>query len=119
MVQKMGGKLIAGQDMQKLTEAQILRQIMDYLELHRIFAYRNNTGAMTGVHKGKRWFVRFGKRGAPDIIAIRGGQCYGIEVKRPGNDQSREQREFQVEFERSGAKYILARAVEDVAEGMR
>ena len=53
------GKLpISEHDLQKL--------ILDYLALHRIFHYRQNTGAMK---KGKH-YIRFGVKGLPDIIAV-------------------------------------------------
>ena len=56
------------------------RQIMDYLSLKDIFHYRNNSGALGAEHKGKKWFVRFGALGSPDIICVMpyydGGPCH-------------------------------------------
>ena len=98
-----------------LTESQIQRQITDWLKLKRFLYMRNNSGA---VKIGNR-FLRFGKKGSPDLLVFRKGRCFGIEVKDAGNEQSREQIEFQTEFEREGHTYILARKLEDVMEVIR
>lgn len=103
-------------------ESDIQKIIMDWLALHRIFHYRNNAGAMSGTHKGKSWFVKFGKVGMPDIVCVIEGRYVGIEVKGPKGEQSRTQTEFQVELTRAGGLYILARSLEDVTKvfgGMR
>lgn len=48
-------------------------------------AHRRNTGAMSGAHKGKAWFVRFGEPGAADVWALMpDGRHLELEVKRPG-----------------------------------
>ena len=95
-------------------ESDVQSQILDWLAHKHIFHWRNNTGAMAGSHKGKRWFVRFGKKGSPDIFAVIKGRIIGIEVKNDRNPQSRQQYEFQVAFEAAGATYILARTLHDV-----
>jgi hypothetical protein len=97
-----------------IRESDIQKVIMDWLTLHRIFHYRNNAGGMSGKHKGKPWFVKFGKVGMPDIVAVFKGRYIGIEVKGPKGFQSRVQTEFQVELEKAGGIYILARSIEDV-----
>lgn len=97
-----------------LKEKHIVKQIMDYLALRGVFHFRNNTGAMQGEYGGKKWFVRFGLPGAPDIFALRNGRLYGIECKRPGAKQSDEQVEYQRKFEKAGGYYVLARDLVDV-----
>ena len=54
-------------------------------------------------------------KGVPDILAIlpKGIFC-GIEVKTERGKQSADQILFQKRSERLGARYILARSVEDV-----
>jgi hypothetical protein len=104
-------------------ERDLQKLILDWLALHRIFHWRNNTGAMFGEHKGKMWAVRFGKPGAPDIFAMRptcdpayGAEMYGIEVKGEDGEQSEDQKKFQEDFTRAGGEYILARCLEDVTK---
>ena len=97
-----------------MKESDAQKQIMDWLRLYRIFHYRQNTGGMSGAYKGKRWFVRFAKPGAPDIIAVVNGLYVGIEVKASDGKQSDKQREFQAELEAAQGVYILARNAADV-----
>lgn len=98
----------------KLSERDIQKQITDWLSLHRIFWYRNNVGAFK---KGKH-YIKFGTKGAPDIIVILDGQYCGIEVKGPKYEQSPDQVEFQGKVEGAGGRYVLARSLEDVQRGL-
>jgi hypothetical protein len=52
-------------------ESEIQRAILDWLAAERIWHIRLNTGAMAGSHKGKKWFVRFGRPGMADILAVK------------------------------------------------
>ena len=101
---------------EKATEAQIQKGILDYLGYRNIFHWRNNVGAMAGEHKGKRWYVKFGEKGQPDIFALVDGELFGIEVKRDKGVQSPEQKAYEVEFVRNGGFYILARSIDDVSK---
>lgn len=97
-----------------MKESDIQRQITDWLTLHRYFWYRQNSGAMAGSHKGKRWFVRFAKPGAPDIVCVINGIYVGIEVKNERGEQSQAQVDFEHELRRAGGIYVLARSLNDV-----
>jgi hypothetical protein len=114
----------------KPKEADVQRLIIDWLAAKRIWHMRLNTGAMTGVHKGKKWFVRFGKPGMADILVVtRVNQIaqvgmetficaktpvYWIEVKGPDGKQTDDQVRFEFEVGKAGMGYILARSLEDV-----
>lgn len=100
----------------ELSEHDIQSQIIDWLRIEGIFHYRNNTGAFSREYKGKRRFARFGKKGAPDIVAVYRGKYIGIEVKRPGKPLSPSQEEFRQELENSGGIYVWATKLEDVSE---
>ncbi len=108
-------------------ESEIQRAILDYLELvPGVTVWRQNTGAMFGVYKGKRWAVRFGQPGLPDILGWvtcpvieRGGVCQlarflAIEVKAPGKRLSDAQAAFMGSVRAAGGVAIVARGVEDV-----
>lgn len=97
-------------------EKDIQRAILQYLSLKRVFHWRNNTGAFTGEHNGKRRFVQFGAVGSPDIFAVKDGKIYGIEVKRPGGKMSEKQRLFKFDFEGNGGIYRLAESIDDIKD---
>jgi hypothetical protein len=121
-------------------ESEIQRAILDWLAAERIWHIRLNTGAMAGSHKGKKWFVRFGRPGMADILAVRmtrescwhiadmeitsglidsGAyhevpQVVWIEVKGPKGNQSDDQQAFEVEVVQAGMEYLLAHSLDDV-----
>ena len=98
----------------EMSEHEVQTTIIDWLKMKRIFFWRANNGAMSIAHKGKSRFIRFGKKGSPDIFVIVGGKIFGIEVKAANGYQSQVQREFETEFTRAGGEYILAYSLEDV-----
>lgn len=112
-----------------LKESDIQRAILDYLAAERIWHMRLNTGAMQGAHKGKRWFVRFGKPGMADILATPLCDFDGkdvphvlwIEVKAKGGVLSTDQKMFRKEVNGGdvGHSYLVARSVDDVAAWMK
>ena len=103
---------------QKVKESDIQQAILEWLAYKRIFHYRNNTGAFPFEYNGKKRYVRFSKKGSPDIYCIvscrKIGIIIGIEVKADTGKQSQDQCEFQREFEAAGGYYCIARSIEDV-----
>lgn len=85
----------------KLSEKDIRKQIQDYLRLKGFFVYYNLMGLGSCV-------------GLSDLVAIKNGTVYHIEIKTPRGRQSEKQVEFQRDVEAAGGRYILARSVEDV-----
>jgi len=110
----------------KVSESQIVRQILDYLAAEHVFAFRLNTSAFSGEYKGKRWFTRSHSLGSgvSDILAL--PEIYDIcadtdmilptwiECKTENGKQSEHQKCFQIYVESLGHKYILARSVDDI-----
>jgi len=94
-----------------MKESELQSTILEYLALKRIFHYRQNSGAFK-TEIGH--FVRFGAKGAPDIVCVVNGQYVGIECKAPKGRQSDHQKEFQRQLEAAGGRYILAYSVDDV-----
>lgn len=97
-----------------LKERDVQSQILEWLQLKGIFCYRNNVG---GMKKGKS-FIKFGVKGAPDIVCILRGQFVGIEVKRPGESQSVDQVAFQNAVVFAGGGYVLATSLKDVMQAV-
>lgn len=107
-------------------EQQIQKSILEWLAVEKIWHMRMNTGAMLGEHKGKKWMVRFGRKGCADILALITvcGLGEGIaavlwlEVKAPKGKQSEAQHEFQKEVEAEGHRYAIVQSIEDVQDAV-
>ena len=94
------------------SEKEILKSILEYLGIMKIFVWRNNSGALRTESGG---FVRFGATGAPDIVGLLpGGQFFGIEVKRHGGKQTDAQRSFEEAIKKQGGVYILVFSLDEV-----
>jgi hypothetical protein len=91
-------------------EHDIQGAILKYLTIKRIFHYRQNTGAA----KFGKSFVKFGVKGAPDIVCVIKGQYVGLEIKAKDGEQSQAQFNFQVQLEAAGGTYLLCYSLEDV-----
>lgn len=98
------------------SEHQIQSQILDWLKIKGIFHWRNNTGGFGGAHKGKKWFVRFGAVGSPDIFAVIEGHIYGIEVKAANGKLSEKQWDFANHLMQAGGSYARVTCIEDVSK---
>lgn len=88
------------------SEADILRQVRQYLRLKGWSAYRIQQG-MGAV------------RGMPDLIAIRAGRVVWIEVKSRTGRLSVHQEAFQAEIAAQGGEYLVVRRVEDIIAAVR
>mgnify|MGYP007071605163 CR=1 FL=1 len=94
------------------SESEIVKSILAYLSMRRIFSWRTNNIAVKG-----RTF--HGLKGVPDIIGILpGGQFLGIECKSATGTQSVEQCAFQAQCKSIGGVYVLARSVDDVVKAL-
>lgn len=93
-------------------ETVLTRQLIKYLQLLGIPAWRNNTGA---VKRGNR-FIRFGHPGSADILGCMppDGRLLAIEVKMPGRYPSPKQRNFLAEITRAGGIAGVVRSLEDL-----
>jgi len=91
-------------DKMKILEADIKKQIKDWLRLNKWFCFHILEGI--GMYKG-----------IADIIAIKDGILLFIEVKRPGGRQSSYQKKFQENIELYGGehiKYILVHNLDEL-----
>ena len=79
-----------------IPESAILKSCLARLDALGAFVWRQNQGAMTGEHKGKRRFMRFaGADGISDIIGVLpDGRMIAVECKRPGGKATVRQRAF-------------------------
>lgn len=96
-------------------EGEIVRAICDYLALKKHFFWRNNnTPIFDPTRKTFRAMPKYTMKGLPDIIAIKAGTFYGIEVKTPVGRLSPEQHQFGRDLILAGGQYVVARSIEDV-----
>ena len=96
-------------------ESEIQRAICDYLTLRKVFFFRcNNQPIYDATRKGFRALPKYTMKGISDIIALKDGHAYFIEVKAARGRVSPEQHEFGKNIQAAGGTYIIARAIEDV-----
>ena len=95
-------------------EGDIQKSILNYLK-KRIFVWRNNSGVTVIQHR----FIRFGAKGAPDIIGmLPSGRFLGIEVKKPGGAVRPEQREFLDQINKNNGLAFIAYNLQDVKSAL-
>jgi hypothetical protein len=103
-----------------MKEGHIVKACMDWLYVHGCDPIRNNSGSAYRRAKDKagntrEWYIRFGKKGSGDILACSPkGRWLEVECKVAKGQQQPEQVARQVEIERRGGIYVLARGVEDL-----
>ena len=102
-----------------MTETQLVKQILEFLQYKPGKFWRMNTGATKFQSKGKDYFVRFGVPGQADITGIIDGKRIELEIKIPGGVQSDNQKQFQQMIEDNGGVYILAYSLDDVVNGLK
>lgn len=94
-------------------QAEILLQVGS---LPFVRLWRNNTGKARAMDNPNR-IIQFGLPGSPDLLGFfDDGRFLGIEVKRPGGRQSKEQKAFETVLQRFNGIYILADNVADALD---
>lgn len=79
----------------KPSESEIQKACIDWLNtIPGVKVWRQNTGGMSGEHNGKKWYMKFGQKGQADITGICNGIRVEIEVKRPGEKPTDDQRDW-------------------------
>lgn len=100
--------------MKKPTETDLVRQVRDYLRLHRWLVVRLNGG---GMKVGNR-FVRFSDTpGLPDLIGWKGGVTLMVECKRTTGVR-KEQAAFHEAARLAGCCVVVARGLDDVVKAL-
>lgn len=102
-----------------MKESLVVNACIRYMFAAGHYVWRNNVG---GFYDANKRFVRYGIKGAADIIGVLGGDSPNrgklvcIECKSGKNKQQPSQIEFQQRIEEKGGIYILAYCVEDLIE---
>lgn len=106
--------------MKEKEESDIQNEIMSMLfqHPHVVFAYVTTTGRFKG--RGGHWFT-VGKVGMHDILGmLKDGRFFSIEVKKPGEQMTQEQKDFETIINKnhgvSGVATSVSQAM-DILEG--
>ncbi len=95
--------------LKKPTETDLVYQVLDYLRLRGILAWRNNSGMAMGA-SGTR--VKIGLAGSSDILGMMpGGRFLAIECKMPKGKLSDKQFTFLAAVNRGGGVGLLVRDI--------
>jgi len=100
------------------SEKQVERAIREYLELHGWIVYKTDAGeaARAARERGRRGSLH---PGAPDLIALKGGRGFAVEVKRPGGRLRSSQRLEHARLADAGVPVVVAYGLEDVERFLR
>lgn len=100
-----------------MKEQDIQNQILEYLHLRRIKAYRINSGMIRTEHGH---MVKLAPKGFSDIVGVlAGGRALFIEVKMGNNKPTALQEMFLEEMREQGALAFVAWGIEDVKEALK
>lgn len=99
--------------MAKHLEKEIQLAICNYLEYKRYFFWRQNT---TPIWEKDRFrsMPKYSMNGVPDIILIKDGIFWGLEVKQPKGKQSENQKIFEYKTKKAGGKYNIVTSLDDI-----
>ncbi len=96
-------------------EVDIQSGICDYLALRKVFFWRQNVAPIYNSKTERfRAMPKYSLTGVSDIIALKGGTAYFIEVKRPKGVQSGNQKVFEQLVTSNGGVYKVVTCIEDV-----
>lgn len=96
-------------------EKHILADCLEWLNMQpKLYAWRNNTGAVVSEYRGKKRMIRYGMAGSADILGLAGpqGRFVAVEVKRPGNRPSAAQEGFLADIRHFGGIAFWCDSVE-------
>lgn len=102
--------------------ASLTKAVLDYLQLNRFVAWRQNTGAATfqsvnkkGEHHSRTVF--FGKKGISDILALHGnGTFFAIEIKTGDDRLSKEQMMFAFKILSNNGMFLEVRSLDSLID---
>lgn len=110
-------------------EADLQIQVADLLRLHEwgrkfiFFSIPNELLGSARTNGGLGRMVRFKRMGllpgVADIIIVRDGRVYFLELKSPKGRQSDSQLQFESDAIRAGAKYAIAHNIDEAIDSLR
>jgi hypothetical protein len=103
------------------TESSLVKACLAYLQLAKVPAWRNNSGAAAFAGPAGRRFVRFSVEGCSDILGVLppSGRLLAVECKRPGGKLTAAQAAFLSAVGAAGGLAFVVRSVDDLAAALR
>ncbi len=96
-------------------ESNILKTLCDYLAIKNyVFWRQNNIPIFDARFGGYRAMPKHCRKGVSDIILLKNGEAWFLEVKGLKKKQSADQIEFQKLVEKGGAFYRVVRSIDDL-----
>jgi hypothetical protein len=110
-IKKKQGLMPEGIISKKMKESELLRQIKDFLDAKKIMYIRLNSGAF----RTERGFYRMSEAGIADLVIIKNGKVYWVELKaNKNNKQSDSQKVFESRLKKAGGNYYLIYSLEEL-----
>jgi len=98
-----------------MTEAEIQKSIVSYLELNKICVMRINTkGEFRRTGPGTGILCKNRNKGFSDLLLIHKGKAIFMEVKTKDGKISEDQSKFAEKVLKEGCSYFVVRCIEDV-----
>lgn len=98
-----------------MLEKEIQLAICDYLALRKVFFWRQNVAPVYDSKNERfRAMPKYSLTGVSDIIALKDGKAYFLEVKRPKGIQSENQKIFERLVTDNGGVYRVVMSIDDV-----
>ena len=93
-------------------EQEIQKACLDYLSYSGYYAFKVHTGGIYDQNRGVYRTIH--TKGLSDVIAIKNGLVFFIEIKSETGRQSDNQKDFEFKIKEKGGYYILVRSVEEL-----
>ena len=102
-----------------MTETELVRACLELLKLRGVLCWRQNTGALPQIYRGKKRYIRFGVKGMSDIVGILpGGRIICVECKLPGGKLSEDQERFLRLVAQQGGLALVVRDLDELVRGL-
>ena len=99
----------------KEKESDISNSICEYLTIKKHYFWRtNNIPVFDPRKKVFHRMPKYSVKGVSDLILLKNGIAYFLEVKRKNTKQSPSQLLFEAMVRKGGAEYFIVRSVDDV-----
>lgn len=98
----------------KISEANVKQAIYHYLTIKKYFWWPSKVVGIWDAKIQARRKDPWLRPGVSDILLLRDGVLYAIELKGSHGRAGIAQREFEAQIKAEGGRYILARSIEDL-----
>lgn len=99
-----------------MNEADIHKAVIRNLVVrgaHNVFWFHPANGGKRSWNEGKSFKAMGVVAGVPDIIIIKGGECYGLEIKSTSGRTQPSQRLCHAAMQEAGAKTAIAKGLDE------